>query len=113
MIENYKKDGDGSKIIATITCSDISEVEYTDPVTGEKGKAYDFCLDEKFFIPKPEVEGGDVINVRTIMDLDIPVRDCEKFPFRDGDPHEFVFSTPFPYFYSLFFISFLIELDPL
>ena len=120
VIENTKKNASITDIISIIKCKDIFEVNYNNPVNGEKELvAYDFCIDEDFFIFKPEVKEGDVINIRTIVNLKLPTYDLgEEAPYNIDDFLELRrdithYTTPFPSFINLFFVSILIELDPL
>ena len=113
-IEIHKRDEADSRKIGHINCKDLYNPDVAHPLF-KKRYAYDLCLDESFFISRPELKGGDVINVRTELDLDIPPIDdyAKEHPHTDKSLFDFLVTFPFPGSTNLFFISFLIELDPL
>ena len=70
---------------------------------------FDFCFDE--FLPlydddDAEVEEGDIINVRTIIDFDFP-------PYSAPDNHALSLYKKDAHIGNTYLVTFLIELDPL
>ena len=113
MFLNFKNGG-GVEVIGNINCrkayklyflkKDKDDVRYVPTFYG-----YDFCFDDDLPIFKPEVKEGDVINIETMIDLEIPhIRDVNF----DLEFEEKLKTIKFPYAGNIFMLSILIKLDP-
>ena len=103
-----------SKIIGNIKCKEAYKLYFKKPGDDEKKLiGYDFCFDDDLPIFDPEVEEGDIINIKTMINLDFPhinMNDDDAID-KDLDLDRHIFK--YPYFENIYLISFLIELDPL
>ena len=112
--KNKKRDGVIGDIshIGVITCIDAYRLNCQIPeggyVVGSPG--YDFCFDDPLPVWGEHVEEGDIINIRTEIDLVFPSLTPE-----DNNPDESLYADPAndPSILNTFLVTFLIELDPL
>ena len=97
------------KNIGRITCQDAYKLyfqldEYSTPDKPEIRWLYDFCFEDDLPLINEEstiVEEGDIINIRTLINLSFPYLD-EVYDPKDAN-----------YIGNTYLVTFLIELDPL
>ena len=100
-----KKKIDGNfRTIGIIRCEEAYKLYFQDPIHGVGSFVYDFCFND--YLPllygSEAVEEGDIINIRTEIDLDFAPNLAEDDPIK-----------PNPYIGNTYLVTFLKELDPL
>ena len=110
---NYDKDGYFADI-GTIRCREAYKLYFKKPDSDEKKFffGYDFCFDDDLPIERPEVKEGDIINIKTMIDLEFPrIKDVnfDVLWYLDKQP----VVGNFPVFENKYLVTILIELDPL
>ena len=98
------------KHIGIIRCQKAYKLYYQDPIYGVGSFfLYDFCFEDYlplFSDTDAEVEEGDIINIRTTIDLDFP-------PYSALDEEFYSNIRTIPHIGNTYLVTFLIELDPL
>ena len=109
---NYNKDG-YFDYIGTIRCREAYKLYFKKPDSDEKKFfGYDFCFDDDLPIDRPKVKEGDIINIKTMIDLEFPrFEDINFDVLWDLDKQPEVGN--FPVFENKYLVTILIELDPL
>ena len=104
----YKQKIDGDfRTIGIIRCEEAYKLYFQNPLfpRGRTRFVYDFCFEDYlplFYDRAAAVEEGDIIDLRTEIDLDFPPNIAEDDPIK-----------PNPYIGNTYLVTFLIELDPL
>ena len=91
-----------------IRCEEAYELYIKSP-TGMIVALFDFCFDDSlplFLDEYVDVEEGDIINMRTLIDLDFP-------PYSAGDKEIYDYYKKNSHIGNNYLATFLIELDPL
>ena len=109
--------------IATITCKDAFEIKDEERLNyyyfnlGSSSRI--LCIEDNPPIFKPKVMGGDIINVATMVDLDIPIPEKKHYLGEDNVHRRNFFESEYfkkwgtPDLLNVYYLTILIELDPL
>ena len=104
-------------LIGIIRCREAYKLYCKKPDSDEKNEkkfffSYDFCFDDDLPIDRPKVKEGDIINIKTMIDLECPrIRDVNFPVLWDLDKQPEIGN--FPIFEHKYLVTILIELDPL
>ena len=109
-IYNFKSDDSSlPEEIGIFTCKEVFELILKE--SSDQG-FFGFCFDDDLPLFNPVVKEGDVINIMTMVDLEFPVSERASLsPWFEKSEYYQKFGLP--YWYNVFLVSILIELDPL
>ena len=105
---NHRNSGEMASYIGVIRCREAYKIYFKkDDSDEEKFIGYDFCFDDDLPIFDPWVKEGDVINIKTLIDLEFPRDEDKNLVLEYGWEHV----LNFPFFKNIYLVTFLIELD--
>ena len=118
---NFKNDGTYyPEEIAAITCKDAFEIKDEERFRDRADvSSRVLCIEDSPPILKPRVMCGDIINVASMVDFDIPIPERkhylgeENVHRRDFFQSEYFKKWGAPDLFNVYFLTILIELDPL